>query len=196
MARETNTDISSCVERGQICNALKNNGVQPSAQQNTPFRNASPKRSSKPKVAKPLFHGYSVGQLKMIAREENVDVSACVERDEIIKNLESAGVRKENKLLRKQFSNWSASQLRVLASAIDADLSLADKNDREDILDEILYVGNVTRPGLRNDLRGILGWASLSLSQLLTMARERNVNISDCVEKEEMLGRLIRKRCG
>jgi hypothetical protein len=136
------------------------------------------------------FRDCTISELQAIARESNADLTHCFERREMVQLLISKGVEaKQIQLTSESFSNWSVSQLRALASAVDVDLSQC--SDREEMLYNILHEANHERPHLRNYLRALSPLAKSSLPQLRGVAREWQVNISDCLEKEEIIQRLI-----
>jgi hypothetical protein len=95
---------------------------------------------------------------------------------------------------RRSFASWSVSQLRALASEVKIDLSQCA--DREEMLDQIIAQANTERPHLRTYLRSLSPLATSSLSELRSIARAWSVNISDCLEKEEIIQRLISRGSG
>jgi hypothetical protein len=137
------------------------------------------------------FRDCTISELQAIARESNADLTHCFERREMVQLLIAKGVQdpKHIQLTSESFSNWSVSQLRALASAVDVDLSQC--SDREEMLYNILHEANHERPHLRSYLRALSPLAKSSLPQLRGVAREWQVNISDCLEKEEIIQRLI-----
>jgi hypothetical protein len=138
------------------------------------------------------FRDCTISELQAIARESNADLTHCFERREMIQLLIAKGVQDPKQiqnLTSESFSDWSVSQLRALASAADVDLSQC--SDREEMLYNILHEANHERPHLRNYLRALSPLAKSSLPQLRGVAREWRVNISDCLEKEEIIQRLI-----
>ena len=137
------------------------------------------------------FQDCTISRLQTIARENNVDLSMCFERSEMEQILKTAGITdpSQNQLSTVTFSNWSVSQLRALASEADIDLSRC--SDREEMLRRILHEANHERPHLRSYLLSLAPLATSSLSELRGIAREWRVNISDCLEKEEIINRLL-----
>lgn len=137
------------------------------------------------------FHEYSISQLQTTADEASVDLSGCFERSEMVELLTEAGVTasQPSNITRATFINCSVSQLRALSSEVNIDLSHCA--DREEMIDWILCEANTQRPHLRNYLRALSPLAGSSLSQLRATAREWGVSISDCLEKEEIIQRLI-----
>lgn len=135
--------------------------------------------------------GYSISQLKVMARDAKIDLSSCFERSEMVDILVSSGVTGGATvgLSRSNFSGWSVSQLRAVASEVNVDLSQC--RDRTEMLDRILCEANIERPHLQNYLRVLSPLMTSTLSQLRSTARQWDVNIRDCLEKEEIIQRLI-----
>jgi hypothetical protein len=94
-----------------------------------------------------------------------------------------------SEILRENLSNFTVSELRVLASEVDIDL--AQCNDKEEMLRCIVEEAMTERPHLQNYLRALSPLAKLSLNELRRTAREWGVNINDCLEKGEIMQRLI-----
>jgi hypothetical protein len=139
---------------------------------------------------------YSISQLQEMARGANIDLSSCCERSQMVALLVDAGVAgtQHVEIQRRSFASWSVSQLRALASEVKIDLSQCA--DREDMLDQIIAQANTERPHLRTYLRSLSPLATSSLSELRSIARAWSVNISDCLEKEEIIQRLISRGSG
>lgn len=133
---------------------------------------------------------YPISQLQSIARDAGIDVSSCFERSEMVELLSSAGVTdvSPSGVYRSSFDGWGVSQLRALSPEVDIDLSHC--SDREDMIDLILCEAMV-RPHLQSYLKALSPLAKLSLSELRAVSRQWKVNINDCLEKEEILQRLI-----
>jgi hypothetical protein len=133
------------------------------------------------------FQDCSIAQLQVIGREAKVDLSSCFERSEMVELLVYAGATSQ--IVRGNFVNWSVSQLRALASEVNIDLSQC--TDRGEMVNRILLEANTERPHLQTYLRALSPLATCSISELRGIAREWGVNISDCLEKEEIITRLI-----
>lgn len=146
---------------------------------------------NEPQLADCPLGEYSVAQLLSLGREANIDLSSCFERSEMVNILVAAGVtgRAHVDLRRSRFANWSVSQLRAVASEVNIDLSGC--SDQTEIVDRILGEANSERPHLRNYLRVLSPLTTSSLSQLRATARDWDVDISDCLEMEEIIQRLI-----
>jgi len=134
---------------------------------------------------------YTVVQLQRLGREANIDLSSCFERTEMVNLLVSAGVTGSARvdLRPSDFANWSISQLRAIASELNIDLSAC--SDRTETINRILHEANSERPHLRNYLRVLSPLTTSSLPQLRATARDWDVDISDCLEKDEIIQRLI-----
>ena len=98
-----------------------------------------------------------------------------------------------SEILRESLSRFGVSELRVLASEVNIDLSQC--NSKEEMLNVIVQEAMTEqRPRLQNYLRALAPLATLSLSELRGTARDWNVNINDCLEKSEIMQRLITRR--
>lgn len=105
------------------------------------------------------------------------------------RNSEESRTSDQDQLQRLIFTGWSVSQLRAIASEVNIDLSHC--TTRSEMVDRILQDANVVRPYLRDYLRVLAPLAQSNLSGLRATARQFNVDISDCLEKEEIIQRLI-----
>eukprot|EP00980_Cylindrotheca_fusiformis_P008769 scaffold1869_cov122-Cylindrotheca_fusiformis.AAC.31 len=139
------------------------------------------------------FKEYTISQLQDLARINNIDVSSCFERSDIISLLVNARVTIKNpsEIFREDLSHFTPSELRVLASEVGIDLSQC--NDKEEILQYIVHEAMTERPHLQNYLRSLSPLAKLSLNELRRTAREWGININDCLEKGEIMQRLINR---
>jgi len=137
------------------------------------------------------FQGYTVSHLRDLAKINNIDVSSCFERSDIVRMLTSARVEMKHpsEILRDSLSNFSVSELRIIASEVKVDLSQC--SDKEDTLHCIVEESTVGRPYLQKYLRALSPLSSLSLAQLKKTARDWGVNINDCLERGEIIQRLI-----
>mmetsp|Transcript_10781 Transcript_10781/g.26066 ORF Transcript_10781/g.26066 Transcript_10781/m.26066 type:complete len:580 (+) Transcript_10781:110-1849(+) len=140
------------------------------------------------------FEGYPVSHLRDLARINNVDVSSCFERSDVVRLLINARVEMKHpsELLRDSLSNFSTSELRIIASEVKVDLS--NCNDREDMLHRMVQEATVERPYLHKYLRALCPLSTLSLGQLKKTARDWGVNINTCLERGEIMQRLITSR--
>jgi hypothetical protein len=185
LARENNVDISSCVEKGQIISALNVAGVRP------PKKGSSTSKDN----GGASWDKMSISELKKVARKGNVDVSTCVEKKEIITKLRRAGVgplspsnmkKAAPRLSRSELSEWRPTQLQILAIHIGATSS-------GDLLANILQVANEEKKKLRAPIRSIASLGPAPLGKLRNFAKDQRVDISGCVEKDEMLKRILQK---
>lgn len=138
------------------------------------------------------FDHYTLRDLKTLARDLQVDLSGCIERGEMIDMFVSGGITgtpDASALSPLMFSSWNISQLRVVGSEINTDLSRCATAD--EMIEQILHVGNVERPYLRDYLRFLSPLTTKSISDLLAIARELQIYISDCLEKDDIIRRVI-----
>jgi len=155
--------------------------------------------NTSPPVAVPIglalcpFQGYSISHLQDLARINHVDISSCFERSEIVRSLTNARVEMKHpsELLRETLSNFSISELRVIASEVNIDLS--QDGDKEDVLHCMVQEATMERPYIQKYLRALAPLSNLNLGQLRKTARDWGVNINDCLERGEIIQRLITK---
>ena len=141
------------------------------------------------------FRECTIARLQTIGQECNIDLSHCFERSEMIQAIRAGGVFDPVQLLLSEqtFAGWSVSQLRALASEVNVDLS--DCSGRDDIIVRMLWkANNENSPQARSYIRALSPLAASSLKELRGIAREWQVDISDCLEKDEIIGRLIAAR--
>lgn len=140
------------------------------------------------------FDHYTISHFQTLGRDLQVDLSHCIERDDMIDTFLNAGITGNPDPLTLSplmFSSWSISKLRAVASEINIDLSECATGD--EMIEKILHVGNVERPYLRDYLRSLSPLTTKSLSELRAIARDLQINISDCLEKKEIIRRLIKR---
>lgn len=87
------------------------------------------------------------------------------------------------------FEEWGVSEILALAALVDVDLSSAS-SDRDAMLDA-LRASSFARPHVARYLHALAPLAALTIPQLQAVAREWQVPVSDCIEKGEILHRLI-----
>mmetsp|Transcript_28240 Transcript_28240/g.41722 ORF Transcript_28240/g.41722 Transcript_28240/m.41722 type:complete len:578 (+) Transcript_28240:83-1816(+) len=133
-----------------------------------------------------MFEGYTISDLRSAALSLNVDLSSCIERSEIIDKL----VRTRNGLQIdvKDFHQWSVSDVRAVAAATGIDLSKCA--DRDSMVRQ-LVIESRSRPHIASYLASLKPLAKLSVSDIRNLAREWRVNLNGCIEKEEMIHRLV-----
>jgi hypothetical protein len=134
------------------------------------------------------FQERSIADLQALARELRVDTTDCIERSEIIYRLVVASGRSDPQLEPTDFSNWSVSELRALAREVHVNLS--NCTDRNDMIESLVKAASV-RPRVADYLSALMPLARLTVPQLRAVAREWQVNVHDCLEKEEMIHRLV-----
>ena len=140
------------------------------------------------------FRDCSISELRSIARRYQIDLSQCVERSEMVHLLSSAGAAvagREQPLCSQIFANWSASNILMLANEVEVDLSQC--SGREEMLRKLVHVTNNERPHVKQYLISLAPLASSSISELRATAREWKININDCLEKEEIFRRLVKR---
>ena len=151
----------------------------------------------------------SVSELRAMAREKAVDLSGCIERSEMIDHLFAASWtaapsdRSSNNggsavtaetavfVVDTLTQNWSISDIRAIATVIGLSLSSSSNSSREAVLDE-LRAAAVARPYVARYLHALAPLATLTLPQLRKEACERHVSLDGCLEKGEILSRLLK----
>ena len=138
------------------------------------------------------FQHYTINHLQILAQDLQIDLSFCIEREEMIDILVNAGVTGSPDpcaLSPLMFSSWSISQLRVVASEANIDLSQCKTGN--EMVEKILYAGNHERLYLRDYLRSLSPLTTKSIPDLRAISRELQIDISDCLEKDEIIQRVI-----
>mmetsp|Transcript_51087 Transcript_51087/g.55332 ORF Transcript_51087/g.55332 Transcript_51087/m.55332 type:complete len:534 (-) Transcript_51087:363-1964(-) len=142
------------------------------------------------------FQHYTINHLQTLAQDLQIDLSFCLEREEMVDTFVNAGFTGSPDpcaLSPLMFSSWSISQLRAVASEANIDLSQCTTGD--EIIEKIVYAGNVERLYLRDYLRSLAPLTTKSILDLRAISRELQINISDCLEKDEIIQRLIMRGC-
>merc|ERR1712137_417646 len=138
------------------------------------------------------FDHYTIHHLQTLGRDLQIDLSRCLMRREMVDLFVNAGITGSPDPLALSplmFSTWSVSQLRVVASEIK--VSLSECSNKDEMVQRILHAGNIERPYLRDYLRSLSPLTTKSLPDLRAIARELQINIRDCLEKDEIIQRLI-----
>jgi hypothetical protein len=131
----------------------------------------------------------SISDLQALAREMHVDITDCLERSEITARLVSVATgQSDARLEPNDFLSWSVSELRALAREVHVDLSSCA--DRMTMIAMLIKVAN-ERQHVADYLSALMPLARLTVPQLRAVAREWQVNLYDCIEKEEMIHRLV-----
>ena len=86
------------------------------------------------------------------------------------------------------FRNWNVSHLRACGHSMDIDLS---KCKTQEDMAEAMVAAAIERPHVANYLASLAPLMEMSTSQLRALARDWGVKVSDCLEKGEMITRLV-----
>ncbi|KAG7364913.1 ring finger domain containing protein [Nitzschia inconspicua] len=161
----------------------------------TDVESSSPERPTEirqPWDPRDTFQNYTISNLQDLARDADIDISSCFERREMVDMMVRAGIfgtDEPSDLHPALFQSWSVSQLRVVAS--EAKIDLSSCHARHEMIETILVAANSERQYLRDYLRSLSPLTKKPLPELRSIAREWRVDISDCLEKDEIIGRLI-----
>lgn len=130
------------------------------------------------------FTNTSIADLKSLARRANVDLSHCLERREMIDQLILHGA--SIFVQPSDFTHWSVSGLRALCHELQVDYSPS----RETM---VMHLVEAARQGhhVANYLNALMPLAELTVPQLRAVARDWTRDVSDCLEKEELIHRLV-----
>ena len=132
--------------------------------------------------------GLSIPELRRIGSQLSVDLSSCIERIEMIERLSSHGSSTVSTSSEDDiWDAWTVSELRALGSVVDVDLSHA--SSREDMSRALSKAGE-ERPHMLSYLRALAPLAKLTTQQMRNRAREWQINVSDCLERGEILKKL------
>jgi hypothetical protein len=138
------------------------------------------------------FQDCSISDLQSIGRRCKVDLSQCVERREMVQLLSAAHASvlgQQQPLSSQTLDNWSVSQIRAVA--VELEIDLFQCTNTEEMIQQLVHVANYDRPHLRDYFRALSPLATSTLSELRALARDWNVNIGDCLEKDEIIQRLV-----
>lgn len=141
------------------------------------------------------FRHYTISNLQDLAEDAGIDISFCFERREMVDLMVRAGVfgtEDPTDLNPALFRSWRVSHLRFIASEANIDLSTC--HARHEMVEKILETANTERPYLKDYFRSLSPLTRKTLAELRSIARELRVDISDCLEKDEIVGRLISRR--
>lgn len=140
----------------------------------------------------------NIAQLKALARAHSIDLSDCLERTDIICRLTEKLNLNESQLpratvtgpqvLSHPLDNWGISEIRALAALSDVDLSHCQ--NREDMI-SMLNATAISRPHVANNFQTLAPLAQLSVPQLRAVARERQIHVLDCIEKGDIIQKLV-----
>ena len=133
------------------------------------------------------FDRMSVSELRRRGDQMSVDLSGCLERQEMINKLSRHSIECE-RACSDLFADLSASELLMLASLVDVkNLRNGDRHSLEtSLLEEVKE-----RPHIASFVKSLAPFVCLSVPQLRSVARERGVDVRDCLEKTDILRRLV-----
>lgn len=134
------------------------------------------------------YENYNIVQLQNLARARSVDLAGCLEKSEIVHRLASSHLGHPD--LEEALSEWGVSELRALAALSEVDLSQC--HSRQDMVLTIHRTA-VHRPHVARYFQTLAPLAQLTTPQLRAVARERQIDVSDCLEKGDMIQRLVRQ---
>lgn len=134
------------------------------------------------------FDDLSVSELRARGREISVDLSDCIERAEIVQRLSSIESDGQRAGRLMNWEKWRVSDLRAVAALTGVDLS--ECLNRQSMVEKMQHSG-VERPHLGRFLHSLAPLARLTSLQLLAVARDWQVDVSDCLEKGDILRRLV-----
>ncbi|KAL7579728.1 hypothetical protein ACA910_021871 [Epithemia clementina (nom. ined.)] len=167
-----------------------------SEESNRPSRKRSLPNSPPTKVPPgPLvspFDGLSVSELRRRADQMSVDISACIERQEMIDELSRHSDDSE-RTCSQLFADLTTSELLMLATLIDMNGTMS--GDRDDMI-KGLQREVKERPQIASFVKSLGPFVRLTVPQLRAVARERCVDVRDCLEKTDILRRLVDSKGG
>jgi hypothetical protein len=145
---------------------------------------------------------HNISQLKALARAHSIDLSGCLERTEIIcrltdkLHLDESSSRSSSRrndasrqVLSHPLDNWGISEIRALAALSEVDLSNCQSRDE---MINMLNATAISRPNVANYFQTLAPLAQLTIPQLRAVARGRRIHVLDCIEKGDIIQRLVR----
>jgi hypothetical protein len=126
------------------------------------------------------FSSWSLSQLRAYARELSVDVSKCLERSDIIEQLVLASQT-------WAVDEWSTCEIRAVASLMTLDLTSFDS--QRALVNAVMI--NLTKVCYAPYIVGMQLLKGMSVRQLRETAKDWRVDVSHCVEKTEIIQRLL-----
>jgi hypothetical protein len=132
----------------------------------------------------------SIAELQLLANFMNVPIDRCLEKADIMDRL-----RENPTPFREAMSHWSVSVLSALARLVEMDVSnLLFTNNHDTTCQEDLVLALLEEARQRHHLapylNALIPLARLSVSELKDVARERGIDISGCLEVEDMIRKL------
>ena len=147
------------------------------------------------------FDTLSISELRNKGREMSIDLSDCIERQEMIRRLSSsesiASASNSSKIDANEaveatlLDDWSVSEIRAVARLVEIDLF--GTTTRQEMINAICR-GTAERPHAGRFLRALVPFVGLSVSQLRATAREMQICLSGCIEKDDILSRLVESK--
>lgn len=177
--------------------------VEPESTDNIATTSESSGNEDEETLAAVALDRRNISQLKALARAHSIDLSDCLERTEIICRLTSRLNIDELRppranvsvppVLSHPLDSWGISEIRALAALSEVDLS--NCQNREQMIN-MLNITAISRPHVANYFQTLAPLAQLSVPQLRAVARERQILVLDCIEKGDIIQRLVEQmRC-
>jgi hypothetical protein len=133
------------------------------------------------------FQNKSIPELRAIASRYEIAIPPnCLERSEIVNALICGGASAS--LQPYDFESWSVSELRATAAAVGVDLSHC--RNREKMIAELVRRSR-SDSRVHSYLESLIPLVHMTVRQLRAVAREWQVPVNDCVEKEDLIRRLV-----
>jgi hypothetical protein len=138
------------------------------------------------------FNGLNISQLRDLGRTMSVDLSDCIERQEIVRRLSSnesdTPPSSDDEEDYRLMQDWSVSDIRTVARLVEIDISY--QTSREDMIKAIRNQVR-ERPHAGRFLHSLAPFVGLSPVQLRARARDMQVSVADCLEKDDLLLRIV-----
>lgn len=157
-------------------------------------RHLSPRSNSTPSSQ---YDEMSISELRRTGHQLSIGLSDCLERSEMIERLENATRQQERNAAEASSSilpyltDLTTSDLRLLICVVGSITAPVIGGEREELVHQ-LAAEVQARPYAKGLIEALIPFLSLSVSQLRSVARSRGIDLSDCIEKAEMLRRLTR----
>jgi len=147
------------------------------------------------------FDNLSIHELKTKGEEMSIDLADCIERHEIIRRLScgesvASTARSSNNTTDEAIEltlldDLSVTEICKVARLVEIDLNGAIT--RQDIINAISH-DTVERPHAGRLFRALVPFVGLSVSQLCAAAREMQISLSGCIEKDDILSRIVKSK--
>ena len=145
--------------------------------------------SSSPQVSP--FDDMSVSDLRRRGNEMSVDLSGCIERREMIDKL-SEHSDSSRRSYTVSFTDLSTAELLMLAALVDVENLCGSRDDLVEVMEQEVQ----ERPHIASYVSSLTPFLRLTVPQLRSVAREWGVNVRDCLEKTDILRRLVESKGG